>query len=138
MTEKTKTEEGYALWDYNYGKYLQLPIEVHPTRKHANETLRSLKEIEVPGYTKEYKENFGVIKVKVTRPDNECMKIVTEEEQTKRIQEAEKIMTLLTPKAGVCSKCGCTDEDCSQCIKAQGHPCSWANPEHTLCTRCAK
>ena len=22
-----------------------------------------------------------------------------------------------------CIKCGCVDEDCSQCVAAQGHPC---------------
>lgn len=33
-----------------------------------------------------------------------------------------------------CRKCGCTDADCRQCIKAQGFPCSWA--EADLCTRC--
>jgi hypothetical protein len=39
---------------------------------------------------------------------------------------------------GVCSVCGCTDDDCSQCIEATGEPCIWANEEHTLCSRCAK
>lgn len=34
-----------------------------------------------------------------------------------------------------CSNCGCTDDDCRQCIEAQGFPCSWAEPG--LCSRCA-
>ncbi len=35
-----------------------------------------------------------------------------------------------------CRVCGCTDDDCSQCIEATGEPCSWANEDHTLCSRC--
>jgi hypothetical protein len=35
-----------------------------------------------------------------------------------------------------CRVCGCTDDDCSQCIEAQGYPCSWA--EEDLCTRCER
>jgi len=34
-----------------------------------------------------------------------------------------------------CRVCGCTDNDCSQCIKAQGYPCRWV--EKDLCSRCA-
>lgn len=33
-----------------------------------------------------------------------------------------------------CRVCGCTDDDCSQCIKASGEPCHWA--EDDLCSRC--
>ena len=37
----------------------------------------------------------------------------------------------------VCQLCGCTEEDCSQCIEKQaGEPCAWANEERTLCTAC--
>lgn len=38
---------------------------------------------------------------------------------------------------GVCTRCGCTDNNCSKCIKAQGFACSWADDTHTICTRCA-
>lgn len=37
-----------------------------------------------------------------------------------------------TPPA--CRVCGCTDEDCSQCIQATGMPCAWV--EEDLCSRC--
>lgn len=37
---------------------------------------------------------------------------------------------------GLCISCGCTDRDCSECIKRWGKPCSWANTERTLCTAC--
>lgn len=40
----------------------------------------------------------------------------------------------MTP--GVCRACGCTDDDCSACIEATGQRCSWADEQHTLCTRC--
>lgn len=38
--------------------------------------------------------------------------------------------------SGVCQKCGCTEEDCSNCIKQTGGPCHWANKERTLCSAC--
>jgi hypothetical protein len=34
-----------------------------------------------------------------------------------------------------CRICGCTDDDCSQCIEKTGQPCSWI--EDDLCTACA-
>jgi isopentenyldiphosphate isomerase len=34
-----------------------------------------------------------------------------------------------------CRVCGCTDEDCSVCIKRTGFACSWV--EHDLCSACA-
>ena len=33
-----------------------------------------------------------------------------------------------------CRICGCTDNDCTECIAAQGFPCSWV--EEDLCSRC--
>lgn len=33
-----------------------------------------------------------------------------------------------------CMFCGCDDDDCSQCITAQGFPCSWINDR--CCSRC--
>lgn len=36
----------------------------------------------------------------------------------------------------VCRECGCTDDDCSECIEAQGEPCHWVEPD--LCSRCAE
>lgn len=37
---------------------------------------------------------------------------------------------------GKCAECGCTDDDCSQCIEKTGAPCYWANDEKTLCSAC--
>ena len=37
-------------------------------------------------------------------------------------------------KAMKCIKCGCTDDDCSGCVKAQGFPCAWVEPGK--CSRC--
>jgi hypothetical protein len=39
------------------------------------------------------------------------------------------------PDAGVCRECGCTDDDCRQCVRRTGRPCSWA--EANLCSACA-
>ncbi len=33
-----------------------------------------------------------------------------------------------------CENCGCTDNDCRQCIEAQGRPCYWVAPGK--CSRC--
>lgn len=33
-----------------------------------------------------------------------------------------------------CRVCGCTDDDCSQCIEKTGEPCSWV--EEDLCSAC--
>ena len=37
---------------------------------------------------------------------------------------------------GVCRVCGCTKENCQQCIEKTGEPCHWANKEKTLCSAC--
>lgn len=34
-----------------------------------------------------------------------------------------------------CRACGCTEDNCEQCIEAQGEPCHWV--EADLCSRCA-
>jgi hypothetical protein len=34
-----------------------------------------------------------------------------------------------------CRMCGCTDDDCHQCIEKTGHPCHWV--EEDLCSACA-
>ena len=33
-----------------------------------------------------------------------------------------------------CRNCGCTDDDCSECIEAAGAPCYWISDD--LCSRC--
>ncbi len=33
-----------------------------------------------------------------------------------------------------CRECGCTEDNCSQCIEATGEPCHWV--EVDLCSRC--
>lgn len=33
-----------------------------------------------------------------------------------------------------CRVCGCTDDDCKQCLSAQGYACFWV--EDDLCSRC--
>ena len=38
------------------------------------------------------------------------------------------------PVIGKCKKCGCTDEDCSQCIAKTGGPCHWVAPNK--CSAC--
>jgi hypothetical protein len=47
----------------------------------------------------------------------------------------EAVLAVEGRKAGVCRVCGCTDEDCSGCIKKTGEPCYWVEPD--LCSACA-
>lgn len=35
----------------------------------------------------------------------------------------------------MCRVCGCVDEDCANCIRRTGSPCSWVEPG--LCSACA-
>jgi hypothetical protein len=42
---------------------------------------------------------------------------------------------MVTVEFGPCRVCGCTTEDCRQCIAATGSPCHWV--EHDLCSACA-
>ena len=53
-----------------------------------------------------------------------------------RIAEALERLVELTEKPAYshCHQCGCTQEDCSQCIEATGEPCTWVTPY--LCSRC--
>lgn len=47
--------------------------------------------------------------------------------------ELKTIESLLGERA--CRVCGCTDDDCSECVEKQGYPCWWV--EDDLCSRCA-
>lgn len=39
--------------------------------------------------------------------------------------------------AGTCRVCGCTDDDCRQCIEKTGEPCYWVDPStRDLCSAC--
>jgi hypothetical protein len=37
---------------------------------------------------------------------------------------------------GVCRVCGCTDNDCTQCVEKTGEACVWVEPD--LCSACAE
>ena len=41
------------------------------------------------------------------------------------------------PNVRRCRVCGCTDEDCRQCVEVLGEPCCWVAGEPDLCSRCA-
>lgn len=40
--------------------------------------------------------------------------------------------------SGTCKRCGCTDDDCLQCVLMTGRPCFWVNPERDLCSACSE
>lgn len=41
-------------------------------------------------------------------------------------------------KSGVCRVCGCTENNCTECVEKTGSPCHWVNTEKTLCSACAE
>lgn len=46
------------------------------------------------------------------------------------------IQKVIKERGPVCRVCGCTDDDCSQCIEKTGNPCYWI--EEDLCSACAE
>src|SRR6186713_436062 len=54
-------------------------------------------------------------------------------EMHRRKAEAEKDEAI-EAEPRKCRVCGCTDDDCRQCIEATGSPCSWV--EDDLCSAC--
>lgn len=41
---------------------------------------------------------------------------------------------MATTKIRKCRECGCTDDNCRQCIEKTGRPCYWSEPD--LCSAC--
>lgn len=40
--------------------------------------------------------------------------------------------------SGQCKRCGCTEDNCLQCVLKTGRPCFWVNPERDLCSACSE
>ncbi|MDR2020651.1 MAG: hypothetical protein LBQ14_07810 [Treponema sp.] len=55
------------------------------------------------------------------------------------LRSMDKAGLFVNPKEGGtvrrCRVCGCTDDDCRQCVEKTGHPCHWV--EEDLCSACA-
>lgn len=51
--------------------------------------------------------------------------------------EAEEVAEMLVEYSPdrACRECGCTEDDCSQCIERTGMACYWVEPN--LCSACA-
>jgi hypothetical protein len=65
---------------------------------------------------------------------------LTQQQQIRElIDEVERLRALLAGdvlfEVPTCRVCGCTDDDCTQCIGRTGHPCRWV--EADLCSACA-
>ncbi len=63
---------------------------------------------------------------------------ISADEKRMAAERAAKKTASKEPVSGVCRVCGCTDNDCSKCIKKTGSPCHWVDEKHTLCSACAK
>ena len=72
---------------------------------------------------------------------NRCLALSNSLSEILKIDES-KLMKRITDETptiiGICSKCGCTDDDCRQCIEKTGEPCHWVNEEHSLCSACVE
>jgi hypothetical protein len=65
------------------------------------------------------------------------------ENRESRIEDSGSSGSILDPPSsilahaeGVCVFCGCTEENCQQCIDRTGAPCFWANAARTFCSAC--
>ncbi len=45
-----------------------------------------------------------------------------------------RMFRVIVEEIQACRVCGCTDDDCHQCIMRTGEPCSWVEPD--LCSAC--
>lgn len=64
---------------------------------------------------------------------------ITAVEAVDRLDGAQRAIDITTgniPALRRCRACGCTDDDCSQCVAKTGEPCSWV--EADLCSACAE
>ncbi|MBT8491150.1 MAG: ParB/RepB/Spo0J family partition protein [Deltaproteobacteria bacterium] len=78
----------------------------------------------VPKSIEEKKE--GLEKRRVVRFINKLMLILKGENQNDT-----------ATKRGVCRVCGCTEDNCTQCVEKTGSRCHWVNDMRTLCSACA-
>jgi hypothetical protein len=51
----------------------------------------------------------------------------------RRRHQQRELQELVGP--ATCRLCGCTDDDCEQCVMRTGSPCHWVQPD--LCSACA-
>lgn len=70
-----------------------------------------------------------------------CLDLRGQGEAEKRIAIEPAVMDSLVRYADrcwrparVCRVCGCTDDDCSQCVEKTGAPCEWVAED--LCSAC--
>lgn len=52
------------------------------------------------------------------------------------VQLVQEVLRTLPALADQCAVCGCTEEDCSQCVARTGEPCYWA--QAGLCSACVR
>lgn len=84
-----------------------------------------------------YRATYGVL-MRFVRDDE-----LSAREDTHGKLGGSRIVAILDRRTGMpvtektcrrCRVCGCTDDDCRQCIKQTGAPCHWVEPD--LCSAC--
>lgn len=53
------------------------------------------------------------------------------------VDELERELCEVSPPAGVCRMCGCTDHSACKMPASANGACRWVDASHTLCSRCA-
>lgn len=89
--------------------------------------------------TKIQEKTFGVTGAGKLVPKAKIVEVITSSkspaEEVPPAPEAAEEQTQAPPERR-CRKCGCTDNDCRQCVEKTGLPCSWV--EEDLCSACVE
>lgn len=89
----------------------------------------------VAGCIEEAKEQGRELEAKGLFRCHSCEEDFPRDMATKEIdQYGRSLCPRCKAQVRACRVCGCTDDDCSQCVEAQGHPCHWVAAD--LCSRC--
>lgn len=75
-------------------------------------------------------------KKEVTMPKETPILFSTEMVQAILAGKKTQTRRVVKAKTGECLFCGCTDEDCTDCIRKTGSPCYWIDDRHTQCSAC--
>lgn len=72
----------------------------------------------------------------ITPTTEQMAREVAKREQPRPVERWELPPPEASPGVRRCRVCGCTDDDCRQCIEKTGEPCHWV--EEDLCSACAE
>lgn len=124
------------------GVELQSEFRFHPTRQwrfdFAWPAYRLALEIDgrgrhqtVDGVRKDFEKNNAAVELRWRILRFPATDKKNASDWVRTVQRALAALPLVTD---ACAACGCTEEDCSQCVERTGEPCYWVSPG--LCSAC--